>query len=96
VQLISAIQEVFRRPPIPYEPAKHSLKAWAKYCLQERGYKIVYADKADFAVESRVDGKVYFNVTDQLEDLDPKTGWIVRDRTTQAVTIIAPRHKEKG
>ncbi len=101
MQLISAIQEVFRQPPIPYEPAKHSLKAWAKYCLQDRGYKIVYADKADFAVESRVDGKVYFNVTEfnatnPLEDLDPKTGWIVRDRTTQAVTIIAPKPKDEG
>lgn len=87
------MQEVFRQPPIPYEPEKHSLKAWAKYCLQDRGYKIVYTDKADFAIDSRTEGKVLFKVTDQLENLDGKTGWIVCDRTTQAVTIIAPPPK---
>ncbi len=88
------MREVFRQPPIPYEPEKHSLKAWAKYCLQERGYKIVYADKADFAIESKIDGKVYFKVTDHAEGLDTKTGWIVCDRFTQVVTIIPPAPKD--
>ena len=88
------MQEVFRQPPIPYDPNKHSLKAWAKYCLQDRGYKIVYADKADFAIESKIEGKVYFKVTDQIANLDGKTGWIVRDRTTNVVTIISPATKD--
>lgn len=88
------MQEVFHRPPIPYEPEKHSLKAWAKYCLQERGYKIVYADKADFAIESKIEGKVYFKVTDQADSLDSRTGWIVCDRTTKVVTIIPPATKD--
>jgi hypothetical protein len=90
MQLIAAMQEVFRQPPIPYEPQKHSLKAWAKYCLQDRGYKVLYADRADFAIESRTDGKVFFRVTENPADVTPDLGWIVCDRTSQVTTVIPP------
>lgn len=91
MQLIDTMTEVFRNPPIPYEPAKHSLKAWATYCLRDRGFKVVYAEKADFAVEGRTFGKVYFSVTTHPEvEPTPNQGWIVWDAGAQRATVIAP------
>ncbi len=89
--LIPVIEDLFRQPPIPYEPAKHSLKAWATYCLRDRGFKVVYAERADFAIESKTDGKVYFNVTTDAGAIgDRSKGWIVWDGATQSTQIIAP------
>lgn len=90
MQLTKAIEEVFKKPPIKYEPAKHSLKAWAMYCLRDRGFKVIYADKGDFAVETRSGDKLYFKVTDHSADLETPVGWIIWDQATNSVSVIAP------
>jgi hypothetical protein len=72
MQLIQVIEELFRKPPIPYMPAKHSLKAWATFCLRDRGFKVIYAQEADFAIEPRGGEKIYFKVTDDESEASPK------------------------
>ena len=89
--LINAMQSLFDRPPIPFDPTRQSLKTWAKFCLQDRGFKVVYAQNADFAIESSTGEKVYFNVNTSAENLDPKTGWIVVAASGQTATVIAPQ-----
>ena len=84
-----AIQIIFQTPPIPYEAPKHSLKAWAKYCLQTRGFKVVYADKADFAVETQAREKLYFRVSDRPDDLDPQVNWIIWNADQQSAQVQA-------
>jgi hypothetical protein len=92
MQLIQVMQDLFQSPPIPYEPAKHSPKAWAKYCLQNRGFTVVYAQEADFAIESRNGEKTYFKVTDNLpESTKGKFGWIILDAATSQAQVIAPQ-----
>lgn len=88
MQLIKVIEEALNKPSIPYEPEKHSLKAWAMYCLRDRGFKLVYAQNADFAVESRGIEKAYFKVTTNPEDLDASLSWIVLDRSNNSVKVI--------
>jgi len=87
---IEAIQILFQEPPIPYEPQKHSLKGWAKYCLQTRGFKVVYAERADFAVETSDRQKLYFNVTTQTDDLNPAVGWIIWQDSQANAQVIPP------
>ncbi|MBW4521983.1 MAG: hypothetical protein KME16_20065 [Scytolyngbya sp. HA4215-MV1] len=90
MNLRQVIEEVFAQPAIPYEPQRHSLKAWATYCLRDRGFKVVYAQGADFAIEYQRN-KVYFNVTTPREDLDSTMGWIVWDAATQQTHILLPQ-----
>lgn len=84
---IEAIQYLFQNPPIPYESQKHTLRGWAKYCLQIQGYRVIYADQADFAVQLGDRSKLYFNVTTQPNDLDPDVNWIIWNDTTQSATV---------
>lgn len=91
MQLIKVIEDVFKKPPIKFEPEKHSLKNWATYCLRDRGFKVVYAQNADFAVETRGGEKIYFKVTNNSVDLDGAFGWLVLDSSTNSVTVIAPQ-----
>lgn len=91
MQIINAIANVFNQPPIKFEPQRHSLKAWAMYCLRDRGFKVVHAEKADFAVETRTGEKVYFKVTDTTDNLDKACGWIVWDNITNSATVISPQ-----
>jgi|GEM_PF-1821509 hypothetical protein len=84
---IAALQVLFQAPPIPYEAQKHTLKMWAKYCLQIQGYRVVYTDKADFAVELGDRTKLYCNVTTHSTDLDPTATWIIWNTDTQSATI---------
>lgn len=90
MQLIQVMQDVFNRPPIEFDPTLQSLKGWAMYCLRDRGFKVVYAQNADFAIETREGTKVYFKVTEVGTELDQSVGWIVRDRTTKQVQIVPP------
>ncbi|XGV97987.1 MAG: hypothetical protein ACAF41_03435 [Leptolyngbya sp. BL-A-14] len=95
MSLIAAIDALFKQPPIPFKPEQQSLKGWAMYCLRDRGFKVIYAQNADFAIETREGGKVYFNVAEAPVDLngtetEGKVGWIVRDRDTNQITVIAP------
>ncbi|GAB1539411.1 hypothetical protein NUACC21_20770 [Scytonema sp. NUACC21] len=85
------IEEAIQRPPITHEPQKQSLKAWAMYCLRDRGFKVVYAQNADFAIESRSGEKMYFKVTESTTDLDNQFGWIVWDSTTKSASLIPPQ-----
>jgi hypothetical protein len=78
VDFFPLIESTLNNPIIPYEPSKHSLKAWAMFCLRDRGFKVVYAQNADFATESRAQGKVYFSVTtDPAISPSPGVAWIV-------------------
>ncbi len=91
MSLIAVIEEVFSRPPIPFRPEQQSLKGWITFCLRDRGFKVIYAQNADFAIESRTNGKIYFNVTEDATNLDGKVGWIVRNPDTDKITVIAPQ-----
>jgi hypothetical protein len=90
VNLLQVMEEVFAQPPIPYEPQRHSLKAWATYCLRDRGFKVIYAQGADFAIESQ-GNKFYFNVTTSRDDLDKGVGWIIWDSAAQQTSILLPQ-----
>ncbi|MGV0024716.1 hypothetical protein [Phormidesmis priestleyi] len=89
--LIAVMQQVFDRPPLPFDPNRQSLKAWAKYCLQERGFKVIYAQNADFAIETSTGEKAYFKVSNSAENLDPSVGWIVVDPSGQNAIVVAPQ-----
>jgi len=91
MQIFQVIEETIKKPPIPHEPYKQSLKAWAMYCLRDRGFKVVYADKADFAIETRSGEKFYFKVTNSAGDLDSKFSWIVWDSSTNSASLIPPQ-----
>ncbi|ARV61277.1 hypothetical protein BZZ01_24050 [Nostocales cyanobacterium HT-58-2] len=84
------IEEAIKKPPIPHEPEKQSLKGWAMYCLRDRGFKVIYAQNADFAVETRDRDKIYFKVTNNASDLDGQFGWIVWDSATKNASLIPP------
>nr|WP_026100041.1 hypothetical protein [Fortiea contorta] len=88
MQMLRVLEEAVTKPPIPYEPHKHSLKAWVMYCLRERGFKVVYAQNADFAIESKGKDKVYFKVSTNKEDVNNSCSWIVWDSIEQIASVI--------
>ncbi len=90
MRIFDVIEEAIKKPPIPHEPSRQSLKAWAMYCLRDRGFKVVYAQNADFAVENKDGTKIYFKVSSNAEDLDSQFGWIVWDSTNKIATLIPP------
>ena len=91
MQIFQVIEETIKRPPISHDPYKQSLKAWAMYCLRDRGFKVVYAQNADFAVETKSGEKLYFKVTNSAVDLDSKVGWIIWDSATKSASLIPPQ-----
>ncbi|MEA5513667.1 hypothetical protein [Nodularia sp. UHCC 0506] len=90
MEIFQVIEDTITKPPIPHEPHKQSLKAWAMYCLRDKGFKVVYAQNADFAIEPKGQEKVYFKVTNNAEDVDNSTNWIVWDSATKNVSLIRP------
>ena len=52
---------------------------------------MVYAQNADFAIETNAGEKVYFKVNTRAENLDLKTGWIVVNESGRTATVIAPQ-----
>ena len=90
MEIFEVIEDTITKPPIPHEPHKQSLKAWAMYCLRDKGFKVVYAQNADFAIEPKGQEKVYFKVTNNAEDVDNSTNWIVWDSSTKNVSLIRP------
>jgi hypothetical protein len=90
MQIFELIEQTITKPPIPHEPHKQSLKAWAMYCLRDRGFKVIYAEKADFAIETKSGDKLYFKVTNSTADLDNKFAWIVWDSTSKSASVIPP------
>ncbi|MDM9385405.1 hypothetical protein QUB80_32650 [Chlorogloeopsis sp. ULAP01] len=91
MQIYQVIEEVIKKPPVPHDPAKQSLKAWAMYCLRDRGFKVVYAQNSDFAIETRGGEKIYFKVSNTSDNLDNQFGWIVWDITTKTASLIPPQ-----
>lgn len=89
--LTTVIEALLNQPPIPFKPEQQSLKGWVMYCLRDRGFKVIYAQNADFAIETREGGKVYFNVTEEAVDRSTNAGWIVRDRANRQITVIPPQ-----
>ncbi|WP_414564800.1 MULTISPECIES: hypothetical protein [unclassified Anabaena] len=87
MQMFQVIEETITNPPIPHEPHKQSLKAWAMYCLRDKGFKVVYAQNADFAIEPKGKDKVYFKVTNNAEEVDNSCNWIIWDSTTKSVSL---------
>jgi hypothetical protein len=92
VQTIQFISDLFAKPPVPYDPGKSTLKAWAIYCLRDRGFKVVYAERSDFALELRSGEKIYFRVTDNAAEVDNSVIWIVHDPDTNSARVIAPEN----
>jgi hypothetical protein len=88
MQIYKVIEEAITKPPIPHEPYKQSLKAWAMYCLRDKGFKVVYAQNADFAIEPKNEDKLYFKVTNNPEDVDNSYNWIVWDSVNKSVSLI--------
>lgn len=88
IQTFQLIEQTIKKPPIPHDPNKQSLKAWAMYCLRDRGFKVVYAEKADFAIEIRGGEKFYFKVSTATDNLDKQFNWIVWDSATQIASLV--------
>jgi hypothetical protein len=92
MQIFKVIEEVITKPSIPHEPYKQSLKNWAMYCLRDRGFKVIYAQNADFAIERKFEEKLYFRVTSNKDDVDDSCSWIVWDSATKSASFI-PQQK---
>ncbi|MBG1270980.1 hypothetical protein [Nostoc sp. WHI] len=88
MQIFQVIEDAIAKPPIPHEPYKQSLKAWAMYCLREKGFKVVYAQNADFAIETKGAKKLYFKVSNSADDLDNSLSWIVWDSATKSASLV--------
>jgi len=88
MQIFQVIQETIKKPPIPHEPHRQSLKAWAMYCLRDKGFKVVYAQNADFTIETREREKLYFKVTNNPEEVDNSCSWILWDSATKSASLI--------
>lgn len=83
-----AIDNALQNPLIPHEPFKQSLKQWAMFVLRDKGFKVIYAQNADFAVEYGGD-KIYFKVTNNpSQELEPEFSWILWDAATQKVSLV--------
>uniref|UniRef100_UPI0030DC5B8E hypothetical protein n=1 Tax=Calothrix sp. NIES-2100 TaxID=1954172 RepID=UPI0030DC5B8E len=87
IQLFKVIEDAITKPPIPHEPYKQSLKAWAMYCLRDRGFKVVYAQNADFAIEPKNGDKLYFKVTNNASEVDNSCSWIIWDSTARSASL---------
>ncbi|OUL31361.1 hypothetical protein [Nostoc sp. 106C] len=88
MQIFQVIEEAITKPPIPHEPYKQSLKNWAMYCLRDRGFKVVYAQNADFAIEPKGENKLYFKITNNPEEVDNSCSWIVWDNAAKRANLI--------
>ncbi|WP_066378662.1 MULTISPECIES: hypothetical protein [unclassified Anabaena] len=91
MQIFQVIEDVITKPAIPHEPHKQSLKAWAMYCLRDRGFIVVYAQNADFAIEVKGGNKLYFKVTKNPSEVDNSCNWIVWDSATHRASLITPQ-----
>ena len=88
IQTFQLIEQTIKKPAIAHDPNKQSLKAWAMYCLRDKGFKVVYAEKADFAIETRGGEKLYFKVSTTTDNLDKQFNWIIWDSATQSASLV--------
>ena len=86
-KLYQVIEQAFKNPMISHNPARESLKAWAMFCLRDKGFKVVYAQDADFAIERKGE-KLYFKVSNTSENLDKKFNWVVWNSDTKTTIVI--------
>jgi cobyrinic acid a,c-diamide synthase len=90
-ELYPVIEDGFKRPLVPHEPAKQSLKQWSMFVLRDKGFKVVYAQNADFAIERGAE-KLYFKVVNKVaninQELDENFSWIIWDNSTQNISIV--------
>ncbi|MFH7024970.1 MAG: hypothetical protein ACHBN1_06115 [Heteroscytonema crispum UTEX LB 1556] len=93
MQIFQVIEDAIKRPLIPHDPYKQSLKQWAMFCLRDKGFKVVYAQNADFAIETKDKEKLYFKVSNSTENLDKSVGWIVWDSSSKTASLIPPEIK---
>lgn len=89
MDIFEVIKTTINNPPIPHEPHKQSLKAWAMYCLRDKGFKVVYAQNADFAIEMKGGNKLYFRVSNNTDDVDNSCSWILWDAINKTASVIA-------
>jgi cobyrinic acid a,c-diamide synthase len=94
-KLYSVIEDAVKRPLIPYEPSRQSLKQWTMFVLRDKGFKVVYAQNADFAIE-RGGEKLYFKVSETDHELDGKFGWVVWNSATKTLSIIPQKIDSKA
>lgn len=87
---LNSVETVFANPPAPFAPERSTLKAWAMYCLRDRGFKVVYAEKGDFAIELRSGEKIYFRVSQTAPTPEARVYWIIYSVETQTATIVPP------
>lgn len=88
--LIEVMQDVFNRPPVPFNPANQTLKGWVLFCLRDRGFVVNPSQKGDFSITTRGE-KYSFKISESADNLDPSVGWVVVDRSGQTATVIAPQ-----
>jgi hypothetical protein len=91
MEVYKVIEEIITQPPIPHEPYKQSLKNWAMYCLRDRGFIVVYAQNADFAVQLKGGQKLYFKVAHPGDDLDEKLNWIIWDSKAKNASLVVQK-----
>ena len=91
-KVLRVINDVISNPPTPHEPYKQSLKNWAMYCLRERGFIVVYAQKGDFAIQLKGGEKLYFKVTtnavEREDNPQENLNWIIWDNLSQKASFI--------
>jgi hypothetical protein len=88
MKIFKVIEDAIKNPLIPHEPYKQSLKAWAMFVLRDKGFKVIYAQNSDFAIEPKGGEKLYFKVSNSTDDLDTSFNWIVWDSASKIVSLI--------
>ncbi|MEM1395303.1 MAG: hypothetical protein AAGG00_18815 [Cyanobacteria bacterium P01_H01_bin.150] len=86
-EIYQVIEQALKRPMISYDPSRQSLKAWVMFCLRDKGFKVVYAQNADFAIERKGEN-FYFKVSETAENLDKKLNWVVWDNSAGTALVI--------
>jgi hypothetical protein len=88
MQIYKVIEEAITKPSVPHDPYKQTLKNWAMYCLRERGFIVVYAQNADFAIQLKGGEKLYFKVSNTDHELDSSVNWIVWNNENKTASLI--------
>ncbi|MGD1913563.1 MAG: hypothetical protein ACFB2X_22805 [Rivularia sp. (in: cyanobacteria)] len=86
-QLYEVIEQAFKKPMVSHDPSKQSLKAWVMFCLRDKGFKVIYAQNADFAIDRKGE-KLYFKVSNTAENLDKEFNWVVWDSDAKTAIVI--------
>ncbi len=86
-EIYPVVEQALTRTMFSYEPSRQSLKAWVMFCLRDKGFKVVYAQNADFAIERKGE-KFYFKVADTAENLDKEFNWVIWDSSAKTAVVI--------